>query len=47
MVQYDRPGIYPTIQRDIPVSADGTHATPEGIRLEGRNYAETYANEAN
>ena len=47
MVQYSRPGIYPTIMRDIPLGDDGTHATPDGIRLEGRNYAETYANEAN
>ncbi len=45
MVQYERPGIYPTIMRDIPIGEDGTHATPEGIRLEGRNFAETYANE--
>ena len=40
MVQFERPRIYPTINRDIPKGADGIHDTPEGIRIKGRNFAE-------
>lgn len=47
MVQFERPDIYPVIERDIPIGADGIHQTPEGIRMVGRGFAETYANEAN
>lgn len=42
MVQFERPGIYPTINRDIPKGADGIHDTPDGIRAKGRNFAETF-----
>ncbi len=43
-VHFERPGINVTIMRDIPVGEDGVHSTPDGIRTEGRNFAETYAN---
>ncbi len=46
-VQYDRPGVYPVIQRQLPVLADGIHWTPDGIRMAGQNFAVAYANEAN
>lgn len=42
MVQFERPGIYVTINRDIPKGADGIHDTPDGIRTKGRNFAETF-----
>ena len=41
-VQYDLSDIYVTIMRDIPVGEDGLHAAPDGIRTEGRNFAETF-----
>ena len=42
MVQFERPGIYPVIERDIPVGEDGVHHSPEGIRTVGRSFAEVY-----
>ena len=45
MVQFERPGIYPSINRDLP--GDGIHSYPDGIRLNGRNLAATYIYEAN
>lgn len=42
MVQYERPGVYPAIMRDIPRGEDGTHSTPEGIRTGGRSFAEVF-----
>ena len=47
MVQFERPFIYPTIERDIPLGADGIHQAPEGIRMVGRKFAEVYLTEAN
>jgi len=47
MVQFERPAIYPVIDRDIPVGADETHHSPEGIRMVGRKFAEVYLKEAN
>jgi len=47
MVQFERPAIYPVIERDIPVGADGTHQSPEGIRMVGRKFAEVYLKQAN
>jgi hypothetical protein len=46
MVQFERPGIYVTINRDILKGADGIHDTPDGIRTKGRNFAETFLAEA-
>ena len=47
MVQFERPGIYPVIERDIPIGADGIHQTPEGIRMVGRGLAEVYLRDVN
>lgn len=47
LVQFGRPEIYPVIERDIPIGADGIHQTPEGIRMVGRRFAEVYLQEAN
>ncbi|CAH0990682.1 hypothetical protein SIN8267_00776 [Sinobacterium norvegicum] len=47
MVQFERPFIYPVIDRDIPKGADETHHTPEGIRMVGRKFAEVYLTQAN
>ena len=46
-VQYDRPGIYPVIHRDLPLKDDGIHWNSDGIRLAGQNFAVAYTNEAN
>ncbi len=46
MVQFERPGIYVTSNRDIPKGADGIHDTPDGIRTKGRNFADTFLKEA-
>ncbi len=42
VIQYERPGVYPAIMRDIPRGEDGTHSTPEGIRTGGRSFAEVF-----
>jgi len=47
MVQFERPAIYPVIERDIPIGADGIHQTPEGIRRVGRGLAEVYLQDVN
>lgn len=47
MVQFERPAIYPVIERNIPLGEDGTHQSPEGIRMVGRAFAEMYLTEAN
>ncbi len=47
MVQFERPAIYPVIERDIPIGADGIHQTPEGIRRVGRGLAEVYLRDVN
>jgi len=47
MVQFARSGIYPVIERDIPIGADGIHQTPEGIRMVGRGLAEVYLQDVN
>ncbi len=47
MVQFERPGLYPAILRNIPKGADGIHDTPEGILTVGRKFAEVYLKGAN
>ncbi|WP_279250598.1 hypothetical protein [Candidatus Marimicrobium litorale] len=47
MVQFERPAIYPVIERNIPLGEDGSHQSPEGIRMVGRAFAEMYLTEAN